>query len=129
MKTTIWKSWTLSCAHRLPHVLEGHKCGRMHGHNFVLEVHVSGPVQKDGGSKGMVVDFAALDRVWQQHVHGQLDHGTLNDVPGLDNPTSENVARWVWDVFEAWLPSSVSVVKVVVQEKDTSGAMLEASHA
>lgn len=126
MRTTIWKEWTLSSGHHLPHLPEGHKCRRPHGHNFDVAVHVTGPVQADGPFRGMVVDFAVLDTIWQQHVHARLDHFVLNDVPGLDNPTSENVARWVWDVFEAWLPATVRVRRVEVKEKDTCGAVLEA---
>lgn len=129
MKTTVWKSWTLCCAHHLPYVPEGHKCGRAHGHNYAVEVHVSGPAQKDGPERGMVIDFAKLDAIWQAYVHARLDHQALNNIEGLDNPTSESVSRWVWDVFEAWLPAFVRVVKVVVQEKDTSGATLEADDA
>lgn len=127
MKTTIWKSWTLSCAHRLPHVPEGHKCGRVHGHNYSVEVHVTGAVQRDGAQRGMVVDFGALESIWQQQVYERLDHRLLNDIPGLDNPTSEVLAAWVWNVFEVWLPSSFRLVRVVVQEKDSNGAVLECS--
>lgn len=124
MKTTIWKSWAISSAHHLPHVPEGHKCGRVHGHNFTVEVHVSGPVQKDGPERGMIIDFAKLDAIWQTYVHARLDHRDLNDTEGLDNPTSENLARWVWDVFDAWLPTHVRLAKIVVQEKDTNGCTL-----
>lgn len=124
MMTTIWKEWTLSCMHHLPHLPDGHKCRRVHGHNYTVRVSVAGPVRQDGPYRGMVLDFAALDSIFQDYIHAKVDHNALNDV--IPNPTSENVARWVWDVFEAWLPATVRLTRVEVNEKDTCGAVVEA---
>ena len=88
----IFKTFTLECAHRLPNVPAGHKCARMHGHSFRVEVHVSGPV---GEHSGWVMDFADVRTAFEP-LFQRLDHHCLNDVPGLENPTSENLAHWIW---------------------------------
>ncbi len=111
----IFKTFTLESAHRLPNVPAGHKCARVHGHSFRVEIHVSGPVDD---RLGWVMDFAdvksAFDPLFQR-----LDHRYLNDVPGLDNPTSENLARWIWGELQPGLPQ---LSRVVVHETCTSGA-------
>ncbi len=110
----IFKTFTLESAHRLPNVPDGHKCARVHGHSFRVEIHVSGPVDD---RLGWVVDFAdvktAFDPVFQR-----LDHRYLNDVPGLENPTSENLARWIWRELK---PVLRQLSQVVVHETCTSG--------
>jgi 6-pyruvoyltetrahydropterin/6-carboxytetrahydropterin synthase len=111
----IFKTFALESAHRLPNVPEGHKCARVHGHSFRVEIHVSGPVDD---TLGWVMDFAdvkaAFDPLFQR-----LDHRYLNDVPGLENPTSENLARWIWRELHPTLPQ---LSRVVVHETCTSGA-------
>ena len=89
----IWKAFTLESAHRLPNVPPGHKCARIHGHSFRVEIHVSGEVD---AHIGWVQDFADISAVFQP-LHEQLDHRYLNEVPGLENPTSERLAQWIWD--------------------------------
>ncbi len=110
----IFKTFTLECAHRLPNVPEGHKCARMHGHSFRVEVHVSGPV---GDRTGWVIDFADVGAAFEP-LFKQLDHHCLNEVPGLENPTSENLARWVWRELKPRLPS---LARILVHETCTSG--------
>lgn len=112
----IFKAFTLESAHRLPNVPAGHKCARIHGHSFRVEIHVSGPVAPQ---IGWVQDFADLKRAFQP-LFEQLDHNYLNDVPGLDNPTSENLAKWVWERLKPGLPL---LSKVVVHETCTCGAI------
>lgn len=112
----IFKAFTLESAHRLPNVPAGHKCARIHGHSFRVEIHVSGPVDPQ---IGWVQDFADLKRAFQP-LFEQLDHNYLNDVPGLDNPTSENLAKWVWERLKPGLPL---LSKVVVHETCTCGAI------
>ena len=111
----IFKTFTLESAHRLPNVPAGHKCARVHGHSFRVEIHVSGPVDPH---LGWVMDFAdvkaAFDPLFQR-----LDHHYLNDVPGLENPTSENLAKWIWQQLKPALPQ---LSAVVVHETCTSGA-------
>lgn len=91
MRTEIEKTFSLECAHRLPHVPEGHKCSRIHGHSFQVTLRVSGPVDP---KLGWIVDFAEIARAWQP-MHELLDHRFLNEIAGLDNPTSENLARFL----------------------------------
>jgi 6-pyruvoyltetrahydropterin/6-carboxytetrahydropterin synthase len=108
-----FREFSFEAAHRLPNVPPGHKCARLHGHSFRVAVHVAGLV--DPGT-GMVVDFADIEEAFRP-VHGELDHQFLNDVEGLENPTSENLARWIWDRVAVSLPVS----KVVVRETCNSG--------
>jgi 6-pyruvoyltetrahydropterin/6-carboxytetrahydropterin synthase len=110
----IFKSFTLESAHRLPNVPPGHKCARVHGHSFRVEIHVRGPV---GEHSGWVMDFAELKAAFEP-LFARLDHQYLNDVPGLENPTSENLARWIWRELEPALPL---LARVVVHETCTSG--------
>jgi 6-pyruvoyltetrahydropterin/6-carboxytetrahydropterin synthase len=112
----IFRVFQIEAAHFLPNVPEGHKCKRMHGHSFRIEVHVSGPV---GEKSGWVMDFADLKRAFQP-LFDQLDHHCLNDVEGLQNPTSENLARWVWTHLKPELPG---LSKVVAQETCNAGCI------
>jgi len=116
----IFKEFTFESAHRLPHVPEGHKCGRLHGHSYRVEVHVSGPV---GTESGWVRDFADLSTVVKP-VIDDLDHYYLNDIEGLDNPTSENLARWIWHRLTLRLPD---LSAVVVRETCTTGCTYRGS--
>ena len=110
----IFKIFTLEAAHRLPNVPPGHKCARLHGHSFRIELHVSGPADPHFG---WVLDFADLKAAFKPY-YEQLDHHYLNDIPGLDNPTSENLARWIWSKLTPELPL---LSEVVVHETCTSG--------
>ena len=116
----IYKAFHIEAAHRLPHVPEGHKCARLHGHSFQVQIHVSGPVDP---KTGWIMDFADLKTAFQP-VFDRLDHRYLNDVPGLDNPTSENLARWIWKELKPSLPL---LSKVVVEETCTSGCIYTGS--
>src|SRR3954471_863290 len=81
----IFREFTFEAAHRLPNVPEGHKCARLHGHSYRVEVRVSGEV---GTETGWVVDFAEIKAAFRP-LHETLDHHYLNEVHGLENPTSE----------------------------------------
>ncbi|MBK8284672.1 MAG: 6-carboxytetrahydropterin synthase QueD [Ahniella sp.] len=110
----LFKSFHIEAAHRLPHVPPGHKCARLHGHSFEVEIHVEGPVDP---KTGWVIDFADI-KVAFKPFYDQLDHHYLNDIEGLDNPTSENLARWIWQRLKPVLPL---LSEVVVRETCTSG--------
>ena len=112
----IFKAFNLEAAHRLPNVPPGHKCARLHGHSFNIEVHVRGPLQPH---TEWVQDFADL-KVAFQPIHDALDHNYLNDIEGLENPTSENLARWIWERLSISLPG---LSEVVVRETCTSGCV------
>ena len=110
----IFRVFQVEAAHYLPNVPEGHKCRRLHGHSFRIEVHIRGDV---GVESGWVMDFADLKRAFQP-LFDRLDHHCLNDIDGLDNPTSENLARWIWARLQPSLPT---LSRIVVQETCTAG--------
>lgn len=112
----IFKKFTIEAAHRLPNLPEQHKCRRLHGHSFGIEIHVSGPLTP---KEGWIMDFADLTRAFQP-LYDQLDHHYLNDIPGLENPTSEMLAQWIWRRLKPLLPL---LSKVVVRETCTAGCI------
>lgn len=112
----IYKEFTFEAAHRLPNVPAGHKCARLHGHSFNVAVHVAGPV---GVDTGWVIDFADIAAALKPIID-QLDHYYLNEIPGLENPTSENLARWIWQRIRPALPL---LSRIVVKETCTSGCI------
>ena len=112
----IYVSLSFDAAHRLPAVPAGHKCGNLHGHTFVAEVYVQGDVSE---TNGWVVDFGDLKSIAKSCID-QLDHTYLNDIEGLENPTSENIAIWIWRKLE---PQIKGLSKIVVKERPTSGAV------
>ena len=110
----IFKRFTLEAAHRLPNVPPGHKCARLHGHSFQVEVHVSG---EPGADTGWIMDFAEVKAAFAP-LFSQLDHRYLNEVEGLENPTSERIAVWIWERLKPALPA---LSQIVVHETCTSG--------
>jgi len=114
----IFKRFTFEAAHRLPNVPPDHKCRRLHGHSFNVELHVRGDVDP---KTGWVCDFADL-KVAFQPLYDRLDHHFLNEVEGLENPTSENLARFIWRDLKPRLPA---LCRVVVHETCTSGCSYE----
>ena len=112
----VFKVFRFEAAHLLPNVPPEHKCARLHGHSFRVEVHVAGPVDPH---LGWVMDFADVKAAFRP-LHDALDHRYLNEIPGLENPTSENLARWIW---ERLLPALPGLRKVVVRETCTSGCV------
>jgi 6-pyruvoyltetrahydropterin/6-carboxytetrahydropterin synthase len=112
----IFKEFTFEAAHRLPHVPAGHKCERLHGHSYKIALHLRGPV---GERTGWIRDFADLTEAFKP-LHAVLDHHYLNEVPGLENPTSEVLARWIWERLRPALPE---LSQVVVRETCTSGCV------
>lgn len=111
----IFKEFTFEAAHRLPNVPAGHKCARLHGHSFQVRVTVEGDLDP---VLGWVMDFADLKAACRD-VHDALDHRYLNEIPGLENPTSEVVAAWIWDRLWSRVPLSA----VQVRETCTSGCI------
>ena len=109
------KTFQIEAAHRLPNVPAGHKCARLHGHSYRVEVHIRGEV---GAETGWVMDFGDLKAAFEP-LHDQLDHQYLNEVRGLENPTSEVLACWIWDRLAGSLPLSA----VQVRETCTSGCV------
>ena len=100
MSTTLFKDFTFEAAHRLPHVPQGHKCGRLHGHSFMVRLEITGEVDPH---TGWIIDFAELKAAFKP-TYERLDHHYLNDIPGLENPTSEVLAKWIWDQVKPVVP-------------------------
>ena len=114
----IFKEFTLEAAHHLPNVPDGHKCARLHGHSFRVEIHVRGTVDEE---LGWLMDFADLKTAFRP-IYDRLDHRYLNEIEGLENPTSEVLARRIWGQLQPSLPA---ISKVVVRETCTSGCIYE----
>ena len=103
------KGFGFEAAHRLPRLPQEHKCFRLHGHSFRAELHVEGEVSPE---TGWFIDYADIKRAYAP-LERVLDHSYLNEIEGLENPTSENIAAWLWDRLKPALPS---LAKVVVHE-------------
>jgi 6-pyruvoyltetrahydropterin/6-carboxytetrahydropterin synthase len=99
------KEYRFEAAHFLPRVPAGHKCARVHGHSYKVELHVRGPVDPQ---TGWLIDFAVIDGAWDE-VHARLDHRNLNDVPGLENSTCENLAAYIWQAVRPKIPQLFAV--------------------
>lgn len=112
----IFRIFHLQCARRLPGLPESHPCSRLHGHSFRVELTVTGERDPE---LGWVMDFAELDKAWRA-IHARLDHRYLNDIAGLENPTSENLACWLWSALKAPLPQ---LTKISVMESHDSGCI------
>ena len=112
----IYKEFNFEAAHRLPNVPEGHKCARLHGHSFQVRIVISGDAPEPAG---WVMDFADVKASFKP-LHDMLDHHYLNDIAGLENPTSENIARWIWQRLK---PSLSLLSAVEIRETCTSGCI------
>jgi len=110
----IWKEFSFEAAHLLPNLPDGHKCKRLHGHSFRVRIHVDGPLDDH---LGWVIDFGDIKAAFKP-ILNRLDHYYLNDIEGLENPTSEVLAEWLWRQLAPALPS---LSRVVVMETCTSG--------
>ena len=113
MNVRLIKSFTFEAAHWLPTFPEGHKCRRMHGHSFKVDIVVAGELDP---AKGYLVDYGDIKAVTSP-IESQLDHYCLNEIKGLENPTSEMIAKWIWDRLKPQLPM---LAQVVVHETCTS---------
>lgn len=112
----VFREYTFEAAHRLTELPAGHKCGRLHGHSFVVQLHCRGALDEE---KGWLVDFYDIDRAFAPCFE-QLDHHYLNEIRGLENPTSEIIARWIWNQVK---PSLQQLVRVMVKETCDSGCV------
>ncbi|WP_040407260.1 6-carboxytetrahydropterin synthase QueD [Amycolatopsis nigrescens] len=110
----IFREFTFEAAHRLPNVPDGHKCSRLHGHSYRVTVHLTGTV---GPTQGWVMDFGDVKQAFQP-LQARLDHYYLNEIEGLENPTSEVLAQWIWDRLK---PTLATLSAITVRETCTSG--------
>jgi 6-pyruvoyltetrahydropterin/6-carboxytetrahydropterin synthase len=118
----LFKEFTFEAAHRLPGVPPDHRCARLHGHSYRVIIHVSGEVDEESG---MVMDFADVKAAFKPIVDNHLDHYYLNEVDGLENPTSENLARWIWQRLS---PHLLQLSMIEVRETCTSGVRYRGEH-
>jgi len=113
----LFQDFRFEAAHRLPYVPAGHKCARLHGHSYRVRITVKG--QPDP-TTGMVVDFADIAAAFEPIIHEHLDHNCLNDIEGLENPTAEHLARWIWVRLQPGLPL---LHTVELHETDSCGVV------
>lgn len=112
----IYKQFSIEAAHHLPNVPEGHKCRRLHGHSFQVTIYVGDTLDEQ---KGWIMDFADIKTAFKP-IFEQLDHHYLNEISGLENPTSENLARWIWQRLKPNLPE---LRQIEIKETCTSGCI------
>lgn len=112
----IYKQFSIEAAHHLPNVPEGHKCRRLHGHSFQVTIYVGDTVD---AQKGWIMDFADIKTAFKP-IFEQLDHHYLNEISGLENPTSENLVRWIWQRLKPNLPE---LRQIEIKETCTSGCI------
>ena len=115
--TSIWKDFHFDAEHWLPHVPEGHKCGRMHGHTYGVRVWCRGAID----DRGMIVDYAVIAETVGA-VIDRIDHRVLNDIPGLGNPTTEILAPWLVEQIRIDLPE---LFRIEVAESATTGCVYQ----
>lgn len=115
MRISLVKTFDFEAAHWLPCFPEGHKCRRLHGHSFKVDVSIEGEVPPE---QGYLIDFADVKKAVMP-IQDKLDHYCLNDIPGLENPTAEILAKWIWDQL---LPALPMLNLVRVRETCTSAA-------
>lgn len=113
MKVRLAKTFRFEAAHDLPTFPDGHKCRRLHGHSFRFDVIVAGDVDPQ---RGYLIDYGDIKRVVDPIVR-RLDHYYLNEIPGLENSTSENLSHWLWEQIKPHLPL---LARIIVYETCTS---------
>ena len=113
MNVRLTKDFTFEAAQTLPKVPSDHKCGRMHGHSFKVEISVEGETDP---VTGWFYDHSRISRAMDPLLE-QLDHSYLNDIPGLENPTIENMCRWFWERLSPYLPG---LAEIVIHETPTA---------
>ena len=111
----LFKEFTFEAAHKLPLVAKDHKCFQLHGHSFKARIYVEGPVN----DLGWVIDFSELKSICKPWIQ-KLDHSYLNEITGLENPTSENIAMWLWNKLIEELPQ---MCEIEIMETCTSGCL------
>ena len=113
----IFKDFTFEAAHKLPLVPQDHKCFNLHGHSFRVRIYVEGNINE----MGWVMDFADI-KLMCKPIIDVLDHSYLNELEGLDNPTSENIAIWIWQKLK---PMLANLNNIEVMETCNSGCIYD----
>lgn len=114
----IYKQFTFDSAHFLPNVPEGHKCKNIHGHTYYLTVYLEAAIKEP---EGWLMDFQDLNNAVKPVIE-KLDHTLLNNINGLENPTAERLAAWLWDAIK---PEIADLKRIELKETPTSGVIFE----
>jgi len=112
----LYKDFRFEAAHLLPKVPQGHKCARLHGHSYQVRITIEGEVNPE---TGWIMDFDVIKQAFEPLLE-QLDHHYLNEIEGLENPTSENLAIWIWNKLKPQLPL---LSCITIKETCTSGCI------
>ncbi|HIA80261.1 MAG TPA: 6-carboxytetrahydropterin synthase QueD [Candidatus Marinimicrobia bacterium] len=112
----VFKTFTIEAARSLPNLPDGHPCKNIHGHSFKITITVTGNVDN---KTGFVMDFGDIDETFNPLL-SKLDHSYLNDIEGLENPSSENVCQWIW---ERLAPSLPGLSQIDIKETDSTGCI------
>ena len=114
----VYKKFNIESARSIPNLPKTHPCHHIHGHSFKIIISVKGPVNKQNG---FVTDFQDIDDAFNSFKK-ELDHSYLNNIEGLQNPTSENICIWIWDKIQSSLPN---IYKIEIKETDSTGCIYE----
>jgi 6-pyruvoyltetrahydropterin/6-carboxytetrahydropterin synthase len=120
MTIEINKEFTFEAAHKLPNVPKDHKCARLHGHSYKIKLHLKGEIDP---TSGWFIDFSEIKKIFKPTLN-MLDHHYLNDIAGLENPTAEILAMWIWKKIKHDLPH-LSAIEIM--ETCTSGVLYKGS--
>ena len=112
----VYKKFNIESARSIPKLPKTHPCHHIHGHSFKIIISVKGPVNKQNG---FVTDFQDIDDAFSPFKK-ELDHSYLNNIEGLQNPTSENICIWIWDKIQSSLPN---IYKIEIKETDSTGCI------
>ena len=112
----VYKKFNIESARSIPNLPKTHPCHHIHGHSFKIIISVQGDVNEQNG---FVVDFQDIDDAFDP-LKKELDHSYLNDIKGLQNPTSENICIWIWNKIQASLPN---IYKIEIRETDSTGCI------
>ena len=112
----VYKTFPIEAARSLPNLPDGHPCKNVHGHSFKITITVCGEVDEH---TGFVLDFSNIDAAFKP-IHDQIDHTYLNKIDGLDNPSSENLCKWIWAEI---IPSLPGLSQIEIKETDSTGCI------
>lgn len=112
----VYKTFPIEAARSLPNLPDGHPCKNVHGHSFKITITVCGDVDEH---TGFVLDFSNIDAAFKP-IHDQIDHSYLNKIDGLDNPSSENLCKWIWAEL---IPSLPGLSQIEIKETDSTGCI------
>ena len=114
----VYKTFAVEAARSLPHLPDNHPCKRIHGHSFKITITVDGQINED---TGFVMDFSEIDSVFSP-IHEIIDHAYLNEIKGLENPSSENLCQWIWSKLSSSLPG---LKKIEIKETESTGCIYQ----